>query len=106
MRELEALQAAIHQASRDTGRFLSSQVRNHARKEGWPRHLANSLHVAYEDGGFAVKTHPSLEKETWEQEYGTQDRPPSAVIRKFSNRTSGAEKYLAARISERTGGLL
>jgi len=106
MSEFKALEKAINQASRDTGRYMSALVRSHARKEGWPRHLANSLYVSYADQGFSVKSHPSLEEEVWKHEYGTQERPPSAVIRKFSNRADHAEEYLAGRLSEYTGGLL
>lgn len=61
-------------------------LRKHALAHGWPTHLAQRLSVSHEDGRVAIAYPDHLADEILDLEYGTEDTPPSPVLRTFNNR--------------------
>ena len=84
--------------------MMSAQVRAEARASGWPDHVARGLHVAYADGGFQVNSHDSHYAAAQDLEYGTPGTQPTAAIRRYSNRTGEAQKFLLKRTMHHLGG--
>lgn len=70
--------------SKTTG--LSRDLRHTAMNSGWPEGLARSLSVDMTDGHVSIKYPDELKNEIHSWEYGTEDRRPSAVMRRFMNR--------------------
>lgn len=103
MSYLKHVKSSLHKASLDTTKILSAHLRSEARASGWPDHIVRSLHVAHQDGEFSVHGHPDHRKETMDLEYGTPGTQPTAAIRRFSNRTREAEKFLMGRTMAHLG---
>ncbi|CAB4166924.1 hypothetical protein UFOVP964_23 [uncultured Caudovirales phage] len=105
MKELDSFHSALQKASHETSRFMSSQLRNEAHASGWPSHIVSNMHVKYGEAGFEAHVHDSHKAEAKNLEYGTPSTQPSAAVRRYSNRTQEAEKFLLGRISHHAGNL-
>lgn len=88
------MKAAFSQAGKTAARFMSAQLRAEASMQGWPSHVAQSLHVSFDGDTFSVMSHGNPEH-VKDLEYGTETTPPSAVIHRFGNRTGAAESLIA-----------
>ena len=105
MKEIDNFLSAIHQSSHEASQVMSSQLRSEARASGWPEHVVQNMHVKYNNGKFTNHVHDSHASEAADLEYGTTTQRPTAAIRRFSNRTHEAEKFLVGRVSQRVGKL-
>lgn len=77
------LLSGIAQGQHKTAKKLTAQLRRTAYEYGWPTHAARSLTVVPRGKHFGVE-YPDHHATTIENlEYGTQDTPPSPVLRKF-----------------------
>lgn len=76
---------------------MSAHLRTEARASGWPDNVVRGLHVTYDDGKFAIRSHPNHKAEVLNLEYGTPDTQPTAAIRRFSNRQHASEYFLLKR---------
>jgi hypothetical protein len=97
---------AIHKASLETSRIASAHLKAEAINSGWPKHLAHSLHVSYEDNEFGVHTHENHVAESLDHEYGTPSRQPNPAIRRSANRTAPSENFFVNRLFNHLEGLL
>jgi hypothetical protein len=62
----------------------TATIRRHALEAGWPKHLANSISVAVtHKGTYRMDYPPHLEDDILRLEYGTQDVPPSPIMRNY-----------------------
>ena len=102
---LSKVKESLHKAAIETTRFMSAQLRAEARASGWPSHIVRNLHVTHSDGAFSVHTSKTHRAEAMNLEYGTPSTQPTAAIRRFSNRTAEAEKFLLGRTIKHFGGL-
>lgn len=83
VREVSELVSQAHdKAAQDATRSL----RKHALDSGWPSHLARALSVTHDNGKVSIDYPERHADEILDLEYGTQDRPPSPVLRTFNNR--------------------
>lgn len=103
MTYLKAAKESLHKASVETTRFMSAHLRSEARASGWPDHVVRGMHVTYDDGNFAVHSHPDHKAEILNLEYGTPDTQPTAAIRRYANRTAEAQKFLLGRAAKHLG---
>ena len=62
----------------------TATIRRHAIEAGWPEHLANSITVGVtHDGAYRMRYPDHLEDDILRLEYGTQDVPPSPIMRNY-----------------------
>lgn len=83
---------------------MSAHVRAETRASGWPEDIVRGMHVKYTDGQFSVHSHPDHKDDVLNLEYGTPDSQPTAALRRYSNRTSEAQKFLLGRTAVHLGG--
>lgn len=95
----ETAHASIHKASSDATRMMGAHLRNEARKSNWPNHVVRHMGVGYSKGkGFSAHVHEDHKAEALDLEYGRPGTHPTAAIRRFSNRTYEAEKFISNRL--------
>lgn len=70
--------------SKTTG--LSRDLRITAMNSGWPEGLARSLSVNMVEGHVSIDYPDELKNDIHSWEYGTEQRRPNAVMRRFMNR--------------------
>jgi hypothetical protein len=83
---MSSLKSSIHSTLSQTAVPLTKELRSAALKSGWPKEAVRSLSVHFNEGEFAIKYPDHVKGLVEDLEYGTEDTPPSAVIRQFSNR--------------------
>ena len=106
VRQITKLKPAFLNAARETAQFMTVDLRNEIQASGWSNSLVNSIKVSYINNHLDVHI-PSKHKalaDNWE--YGTPSRQPTAAIRRFSNRTEEAEKFLLKRVKSHLRGVL
>lgn len=103
MNYLDKVRESLYKASIETSRLMSAKLRTEAVASGWPSHVARGMHVQYNDGEFHVHSHPDHKDQVLDLEYGTPSTPPTAAIRRFTNRQSEAEHYLMRRAHTHLG---
>jgi hypothetical protein len=82
---------ASQRAAHDTARFMTSQLRNHARNAGWEEDVINNMSVVYEDKKFSTRIHPDYQERAFVHEYGDLNNRPKATIRKYANDPQAAK---------------
>ena len=103
MKEIHAFKSALHQATHETSRVMSRQLRAEAHASGWPSHVVRSMKVNYNEGNFEAHVHDAHKSEAHDLEYGTPGTQPSAAVRRYANRTHEAETFLVGRMSKILG---
>lgn len=93
---MSSLKSSLHSTLSNTAVPLTKELRSAALKSGWPKEAAHSLSVHFTDGNFAIKYPDHTKGLVEDLEYGTEDTPPSAVIRQFSNRIDSHINHLTA----------
>lgn len=94
--------AAMEQAGQHAARGATVRVRKDAQQAGWPAEAVNSLSVEH-DGGH-IRYHLADEHADWE--YGTEDRPPSPVLRSADNRIGETDGEYLHHLSRLLRGVL
>lgn len=97
---------AIPQAAAEAARSMTYDLRESALEHGWHPAVANSIRVLHTGTEFKVHVPAKYAAEAHKYEYGTEDRRPTAVIRKFNNRPEIAEKAILGSLNRITKGLL
>lgn len=94
---LDQLDAALSRAGTATARKMTADLRRRAYEAGWPSEAGRSLEVRHDQGHFEV-AFPEQARELVETlEYGTQEKPPTAVLRKFVTRIPYYTSYFHSR---------
>jgi hypothetical protein len=102
---METFHSALEKASHETSRVMTHQLKLEAHASGWPSHVVRNMSVKYGEEGFQAHVHDSHEGTAHELEYGTTSTQPTAAVRRFSNRTQEAEKFLVGRLNKHVGNL-
>ena len=76
-----AFDMAMSAASEELTELLRSQAEQH----GWTEELTKSVNIGYAGSILDVNIDPTVEEEVFKLEYGTEDVPPTATIRKMHN---------------------
>jgi hypothetical protein len=100
---MELKEAAI-KAIEDATKVATHSFRKHALQHGWDSDVVAHTHVKYENGKFGVHTHPDYQDRAFVHEYGTENVPPTAAIRKFFNRSENTEMPLREALNHHAGG--
>jgi hypothetical protein len=82
---------AIHSAAADTAEYITHDLRQTARKSGWGKDVVNNTHVHYGEKGFVAKVGGEHRDAAFVHEYGDEDHPPTAVLRRYANKSPNAE---------------
>jgi len=101
---LSQIKSSLNKATIETTRLMSAHLRIEARKSGWPAEIVRHLSVRHNDGTFTVHSHEAHRNQVLNLEYGTPSTQPTAAIRRFGNRTAGAESFLVRRTMRHLGG--
>lgn len=73
----------IAQGQQKTAKRLTAQLRRKAYEYGWPSHASRHLNVVPRGKHFGVEYPDHHAKDIETLEYGTQDTPPSPLVRNF-----------------------
>ena len=106
MKEIAAFHKALEHASHETSRVMTNHLRAEAHASGWPSHVVRNMKVRYGSEGFETHVHDAHHAAAQDLEYGTPSTQPTAAVRRFSNRTQDAEKFLLGRLSTHLGDIL
>lgn len=101
---MKALKEAAIKATKDAAESATHSFRTHALAHSWDADVVAHTHVAYEQGKFAVKTHPDYEDRAHVHEYGDETTPPTAAIRKFFNRSENTHAPFMAALNRHAKG--
>lgn len=88
---------ALKAAGSETAQFMTSQIREDLLSEGLSSRMVARVNFRFVNNKFELKMPPKVDKAVKDLEYGSSTKPPSAVLRKFANRTQEAEKFLSQR---------
>lgn len=105
MKEIKAFKDALHHASNEAAHFMTAHLRSEAHASGWPSDVFRKMHVSHSNGSFDVHVDEKHLDRALDLEYGTPDTQPTAAIRRFANRTAGAENLITGRMSQILGDL-
>jgi len=78
--------STLHKSIQKKTVGLSRDLRSSAMHSGWPEGLARSLSVNSSEGKVSIDYPDELRNDIHSWEYGTEDRRPNAVMRRFMNR--------------------
>ena len=98
MKEIKAFKDALHKASNETSHYLTAHLRAETHASGWPTKITRGMRVVHDNGTFGIHHADSHKDQVHDLEYGTPDDRPTAAMRRFSNRTKEAEKFLVNRL--------
>jgi hypothetical protein len=74
----------LHSEIVKKAREHTTNLRYEAHTSGWPAHLTSSLHVRVTpEGHYMIRYPKDLEHDILTLEYGTEDTPPSPVMRNY-----------------------
>ena len=99
-----SLKEVVLKASKDAAQAATHSFRAHALAHGWDKDVVAHTHVAYEDGKFGVKIHSDYEDRAHVHEYGDENTPPTAAIRKFFNRSENTQEPFMAAVNKYAKG--
>jgi hypothetical protein len=88
---------SLKAAGAETAQFMTSQVREDLLAEGLDSRMVAKVRYRFLNNKFELIMPQKVKKAVSDLEYGSSSTPPSAVLRKFANRTQEAEKFLSQR---------
>jgi hypothetical protein len=98
--------SAVAKAGVDTARSLTMDLHASAIEHGWHPDIARHLSVNFDGKNLHVNYPDHVKSHIENLEYGTETQRPTAVIRKFKNKTENIENTAAALLSHHMGGKL
>ena len=87
----DAFKHIILQAKKKAASEYTPKLRDYADSYGWPKNLTDNLKLIQSGNGHTVAYPESLREEVLTLEYGTQDVPPSPVMRTFMSKMDSGE---------------
>jgi hypothetical protein len=97
------LDRAHERATTDTALFMTADLRERARAQGWEDKVVRKLRVVHKDGQFNVRFPASVGDQAWIAEYGDPDNTPKATIRKYDTTPDTMSKFLGERFVQHMG---
>jgi len=83
----QALKSTLHQLVLQ----MSEQVKHQALNDGWEPDVASALGVEHDGNKFSITVDDQYAARAFVHEFGDQDNPPKATLRKFGNQNGSAE---------------
>ena len=100
---MKKLSDSARQAAHQTSYLITSEIRQSAIDSGWPSEVAQNTRVMYDGSAYQVSVRADLESEAMDLEYGTPQKRPTAVLRKYANNTSSAEDAFLGALERNLG---
>jgi hypothetical protein len=100
---VDKLETAAKQAAYDMAEFITRDIQSNATQHGWDTESVKSTRVIYTGKKYALDVAPEVEHKVMTLEYGTEVVAPTAVIRKYANNTSKAEKLFIKSMEKQLG---
>jgi hypothetical protein len=97
--------SGISRAAHETAAYMTADIRHSALEHGWHPDVVDNMHVHYDGKKFHVKIAESHAEQAFKHEYGDGVNPPTAVLRKYSNRAEVPSQVLYSRIAEHLKGI-
>lgn len=97
---------AIHRAAGEATSAATHELRTSAARDGWSKDAAKAVKVDYADGQFVAKLTGKHRDTAFVHEFGDQNTPPKATIRKASRNTPVAESALLSSLETHLKGML
>lgn len=97
---------ALHRAAEDATHAATKELRSSAANDGWSKDATKAVKVSYSEGEFVAKLTGKHRDAAFVHEFGDQDTPPKATIRKASRNTPAAEKALLSSLETHLKGVL
>jgi hypothetical protein len=99
----KSLKAAGAKAAIDAAMYMTADLRHSAMKSGWGMGVSSNLNVMYTGSAYDIHVDEMFKEEAMDMEYGTPNQRPTAVFRKYGNRTHQAEKAFIRSLEKETG---
>lgn len=100
---MKKLADAARKAAHKTSLLMTSDIRQAAMDNGWSSEIASNTHVMYDGTSYHVDVRDDLSSQAMDLEYGTPDRRPTAVLRKYANNTEQIEQAFIATLEKDLG---
>ena len=97
---------ALARAGNRSSRRMTSSLRRSAYESGWPSEVTRSLTVVHDGGSYSVSYPDHMANAVDQFEYGTQSRPPTAVLRKHMSRINEHDDAFHADLGKYLDGVL
>lgn len=97
---------AIHRAAGDTVASATHELRTSAINDGWDRKAVKAVKVDYVDGEFVSKLSGKHRDAAFVHEFGDEENPPKATIRKASRKTPMTERAFLTNLESHLKGIL
>lgn len=94
------------EAAARTARSMTYDLRKLASEHGWDQDVVNSMRILYSDSGFKVHVPKQYASRAHILEYGDETNAPTAVIRKFNNRSHLATDHFVNHLFSVSKGKL
>lgn len=88
---MKKLKAAVNRATEDAAVYMTAELRNNALEHGWHPEVVSSMSVVHNSGSYHVQIHPDYQDRAFVHEFGDENTPPTAAIRKYSS-SNGQQK--------------
>ena len=100
---MKKLSDSARKVAHQTSLLITSEVRQAATEGGWPGEVASNTRVMYDGSAYRVSVRSDLESQAMDLEYGTPQKRPTAVLRKYANDTSSAENAFIVSLERELG---
>jgi len=97
---------ALDKAAKDTASYVTADLRHSAREHGWSEDVVTNMHVRHEEDGYKVHVPDDLKDKAFVHEFGDENSPPTAAIRKYSNNHAVAAQVMLKNLEKHLGGRL
>ena len=97
---------ALHRAAADSAKAVTSDVQSHIRKAGWDEKVIKNTAVTYKDGQFSAKVSGKHSDAGFVHEFGDENHPPTAALRKYKDPSAEVHAALAGHLENHLKGLL
>lgn len=103
---MKHLIAALHAAAEATSKDITSDLHEHLRSSGWSETAIKSTKMTYENGEFTAKFSGKGKDAAFVHEFGDQNTPPTAAIRKYGKSTPKVTEAFLGHAAKSFKGLL
>lgn len=86
-KEIDSSDELASMYAKSAAKELTLEIRDLAVEAGWPNDVASNLSVVLNNGSLNIDYPESMDQRVQDLEYGSFEKPPKSVMRKFMYRT-------------------
>lgn len=103
---MKALKNALDKSIKDLLRQMTEGAQAQAVADGWNPHVAETISVGYSGTDFSITVDEKFHQQAFDEEFGTQEQPPKASLRRFGNQNTAAEAAMVKLLEKYVGEVL